>query len=171
MEINTILSDLRKEILKRTRFDKAETIIDNLTNDELTASIYDALDDLNSIEPATEWKLDEVYLDEDTRRKRLLLLGASKNAIHTLIFDWTANGSSSQIDDFQIENKLSDFNSLFQLLNDEFQQKVEKFKAATQKVFSIGQFNPMPSRRKPEGSATAMYKNRFGYWSSSYPRH
>ena len=75
------MEELRGQIHKRTRFREIESVIEPPENDEIDAAIFDAVDDINSLEPETTYTLDQILELTDTRWKRLVFLGACSNVI------------------------------------------------------------------------------------------
>lgn len=140
---NLALDSLIDSIKVRTRLDQMDNMITKLTRDEYVAAIYDAIDLINSMPPASNFTLRSIYEMTDTRLKMLVILGASVGVIKTLVFDWTAHGLDSDIGEFSIPNRLSDYKDLLSTLEDEFNSKLESWKS------SMGRFSRVRLYRDP----------------------
>ncbi len=141
MPTETQMEELRGQIHKRTRFPEIESVIEPPENDEIDAAIFDAVDDINSLEPETSHSLDSILEMSDTRWKRLVILGASANVIRMILFDWTANGIDIDLGDgVQLSTKVGEYESLLSNLREEFDDKLEKLKTAALKISKVRTF-------------------------------
>nr|DAX81727.1 MAG TPA: hypothetical protein [Bacteriophage sp.] len=153
------INDLIKEVKLRARFDNIDDIVDLPSDDEIKAAIYDTLDDINSLEPETYLKLDTVLTIDDTRWRRLLVLGTAANTVQTLVFDWTHNGFEADLNNgVNVTNRLSDYQTLLQSLKNEFDQRLEKLKNASLKFSSVRHFTTTGSSTN---GSTLSYSRRF----------
>lgn len=161
--VKDFINQLVEKIKIRTRFDTFNNLVGDIvskpTDKEVIAAIYDGLDDINSYEPETRYTILDLYHNTDTRWERLLYVAASKNFINTLLFDWTANGISPQIEDLSIESKLGDFKDLHSQLDEQFKELIEKLKTTALKVNRLSKFGTsvktMQSAIRPYGSNLA----------------
>lgn len=136
------MAAIRSEVEKRSRFSQILSLVEPPEDDELDAAIYDALDDINSLEPSTNYSLENIIGSTDTRWKRLLYLGAAHNAVGMLLKDWTANGIDVDLGDgVALASKLSDYQTLHSDLKDEFDDKLEKLKTAALKISRVSHFS------------------------------
>lgn len=158
MDINDYVS----EVERKARFHLIDDLVSKPSTDELKDAIYDAMDDINSTEPETAYKVQEVLDMTDTRLKRLLTIGASRNAIQTLIYDWTANGLDADLGNgISVANRLGDFQSLHQQLTDEFNDRLEKFKASALKTSSVTHFRTSKNLLAPFGNSFGKRATRY----------
>ncbi|HEC63792.1 MAG TPA: hypothetical protein ENI23_00695 [bacterium] len=138
-----LIACLVSEMDTKYRLICIETVLDRPPDeDEKSAALFDALQDINSAPPQTFFSMENIAgsvesnvwsIPSDTRWLRLLLLGAARSMAQTLIWDWTANGFIANIDDFEIESKLSDFQALESQLSERFNEILEKLKETSQK--------------------------------------
>lgn len=145
------ISAILAEVEKRTRFSEILSLVSPPDEDELTAAVFDSVDDINSFEPSTTYTLDWIMDNQDTRWKRLVYLGAAHNAVRMLLADWTANGIDVDLGDgVALASKLSDYQALESSLKEEFNEKIERLKTAALKFSSVRHF----STSKTMGSTT-----------------
>lgn len=154
---SSALDSVIESVKVRTRFGQMDNMITALTRDEYVASIYDAIDLINSAPPASSFTFRSIYEMVDTRLKLLVVLGASMLLVRTLIFDWTAHGLDSDIGEFSIPNRLGDYKDLFSMLEDEFNSKLEVWKK------SMGKYSRVRLYRDPNHIYSA---NRSSLYSS-----
>lgn len=134
----TSLNDAMQNILEgvehRWHFSLADNILDYIPDiDDISAAVYDAMDDINGFPPNTMMSLVDVYDNPDTRWKSLLYLGTAKNVIQLLVNLWTQNGFDQTIGELRLESKLNDYRSLYDMLVGEFEKKAERVKKTSQK--------------------------------------
>lgn len=135
MDFATALAEAIEAVKGRTRFPIMENILEAITDDEIGYAVLDALDEINSFEPETKFTLVDVWTQEDTRWKRLLLLGANKNSILTLLNDWTQRGFDVDIANGEIrqEDRRERINDLYSTLNDRFDDLLDRLKRTSQR--------------------------------------
>ena len=63
----------------------------------------------------------------------LMIIGAARNIIFTIMSHWTHESEDVTIGDLNAHNRLSDYQSLHDKLNTEFNERLEKLKTASQK--------------------------------------
>jgi len=161
--IEEYLKTIRSEVYKRSRFNELDTLIDIPNDDEIDAAIYDSLDDINSTEPASDFTIESIMSNSDTRWKRLLYLGASKGVVQTLLFDWTAHGIDVDLGDgVAVSSKLPDYQSLFQLLDEQFDKLLDKLKASSSKLSRVSHFNTK------KNNSTGAFASRASKYHASY---
>lgn len=149
------IEDLIQEVKLKARFDNIDDIVDLPSDDEIKAALFDTLDDINSLEPETNFLMRDILEMDDTRWKRVLTLGAAANTVQTLVFDWTHNGFEADLNNgVNVTNRLSDYQSLLQSLKDEFDQRLEKLKAASQRFSIVRHF-------ATTASSTISYSKRY----------
>ena len=155
MTLDEIYAAAITELGARFRFDDAQTLITNPTELEKKVAITDALAEINSFPPETAFTLDKIFGDNaDPRVQALIYLGTGKNIVQTLLVDWTQNGFSMAVDEFNVEDRLQRYDTLFNTLNTQFNDRLEKFKIASQKHVRhayqgnnnpLARFRPFPS--------------------------
>lgn len=150
------------EIQARFRFDDAQTLITVPTELEKKVAIMDALAELNSFPPETSYTLDVLGgPNADPHLQSLVYLGTAKNILQMLLVDWTQNGFSMNVDEFNVEDRLPRYDSLYNLINGQFNDRIEKFKIATQKHVRHayqGNNNPLVRYRAYPGDGSAPRK-------------
>lgn len=129
-----IYVDAIKELTARFRFPDADNLITAPSDLEQQVAIFDAVQEINTLPPETTHTLASIY-DEyaDPRLKMLLFLGAGKNIITTLVADWTANGYSLALEEFNVEDRLDRYKNLLDLLSQQFTERLTNYKTASQK--------------------------------------
>jgi len=131
---NKAMQDILEGVEKRWHFSLADNILDYIpNNDDISAAVYDAADDINGFPPNTLMSFVDIYDHPDTRWKSLLYLATAKNVIQMLVNMWTQNGFDQTIGELRLENKLNDYKSLYDTLVGEFEKKAERVKKTTQK--------------------------------------
>lgn len=144
-ELKKFLDTLVEEVKVRTRFELFNDLVGDIVKkpdyDEIVAAIYDGLGDINSREPATKYSIEFIMNNPDTRWKKALMLVSSRNVIQSLIFDWTANGMSAQIEDLSIENKLDDYHRLYEILTNQFDDLIDKLKHSALRYYRTAIFS------------------------------
>lgn len=123
------IDDIRDKVIKKSRFDKINYMIDAPSSDEIDAAIYFAVDEINSYPPLTNHKFED-YESLDPRYQFVLINCSAKNVIDTLIFDWVANGLDASIGDFTLESKLGDYNTLYDRLANDCKDTITRLKPA-----------------------------------------
>jgi len=124
-----------KDVILRTRLDRDENLLKSApTQDEIKAAILDSLDQINANPPETQYTFEWVCSNGvDTRWYMLMIIGAARNIIFTIMSHWTHEGEDVTIGDLNAHNRLSDYQSLHDKLNTEFNERLEKLKTASQK--------------------------------------
>lgn len=114
-------------------------ILDPVDDQVIKWAILDARDDINSYIPQTFYSLDFMWNGPDSRWKRLLLLGASKNVYYTLVSDWTQRGFEVDIAGGELRqaDRTDSIKSLWADLDNQFERYLERLKTTSQK-FSKG---------------------------------
>lgn len=135
---------LRVEVFNRTRFHMVENMLERPTDDEIDCALFDALDDINSAAPTTNFTIDKICEMTDKRWKRMLIFGGAKNTVGMLVADWTANGFDAQIEEFNVPSKLSDYSSLWTELTNQFNDMLDKLKKSTQKFAKMATYSTSP---------------------------
>lgn len=130
------------EVVRRYRFFQYENALENLTKDEVIDAIYDTLEEINQTTPPTDYSLLN-FVALGHRYRRLLILGAAKYSVLTLISIWTSNGIDVQVEDLSVSSKLSDFQQLFQTFDEQFKERLAYLKnydrlVVRQTTFSTG---------------------------------
>lgn len=129
-----LLTTIVQEVEKRYRLDQIDNLITKPTDDEKRAAALDALGEINSYPPQTFHSLEDVMTGSDTRWKVLLYLATARNIARLLTADWTHNGVSQQIGEFNIESKLSDVKDLYNSLSQELDDRLGKLKSTATKT-------------------------------------
>lgn len=135
MTLNEMLDEIVAEVTIRYRFDEIDNLIPKPRTDEKRAAVLDGLAQLNAAPPETSISLESLFTDgADPRWRALLYLATAKNILHTLIFDYTANGFTQSIGEFNVENRLGDYRSLYDTINSELESRLTAFKESVTKV-------------------------------------
>lgn len=130
-----MLDQVVSEVSTRYRFSEINALIPKPRSAEMRAAVFDALQEINAMPPVSHYTLDQLFADNgDPRVMVLLYLATAKNILHTLIFDYTANGFSQTIGEFSIEDKLEPYKALYDTINTEFTARLQPFKESSQKV-------------------------------------
>ena len=139
------LETLRGLIKTRTRLNKLDEEIPAPSATEMNEAIFAALDEINSHEPRTNFTLEYAFKSApDTRLQTILILGASKNLLETLLYDYTANGDDASIDVISVQSRLSDFNGLYSTIKSSFDERLEKYKRTATKRIKAGFYQTAP---------------------------
>ena len=144
------------ELRTRYRFWEYDMLVENIRDVEMEYALYDALELINQETPATSYTLLDL-IKLGTRYRYTLVVGGAMCCLRTLQSIWTANGMDASIETLSVDNKLSDFSSLYDSLREEFQERLEKLKAydrlcVTQSTFSTGLY-----RRGSSASSVRTY--------------
>lgn len=117
------------ELLRRFRFNMYDNMIDApLHRLEIEDALEDALEEINQyIQPKSNWDL-LYFVKKGRRYRRLLLMGAAKNVMLSMVSLGTSNGVEVAIEDFSVQDKTSDFMSLYNELKDVFQEQLTQMK-------------------------------------------
>lgn len=134
-----------KEIDRRYRFQQYETMVERLNADEKLDAIYDALEEINETTPQSSYTLQQMAT-LGHRYRRLLIIGAARNCVMTLISIFTSDGIDVSVEDLSMPNKLGDFTSLHSMLNEQFQEKMKELKAYDRLTIKTSTF-PTGARR------------------------
>lgn len=132
----------------RYRFTEASNQITNLTNLEKECAAFDALQDINSIKPQTDWTLEDL-LDPngDPRWYRYFILATGRNCVRVLLSDWVQNGFENVIDEFKLEDRVDRYERYADMLDKAFTDGITKLKETSQKFLkghgSEDQANPV----------------------------
>lgn len=109
------------------RFDQIDNLLPIPTDEEIKIALNIALDDINVMPPKTSFTLLGTVNSQDAWYTTLMY-GACKNVLWTLLCDWTANGIDAQLDSLSLASKRPDYESLFNLFNDQFNNRLENIK-------------------------------------------
>lgn len=115
------------ELNRRYRFLQYDNALNPLSYDEKLDGLYDALEEINQYSPQTDYTLLH-FATVGRRYRRLLLIGAAKYCILTLVSHWTSDGIDVAVEDLSVSNKLSDFQSLLQTLTEQFNEGLSNLK-------------------------------------------
>lgn len=115
------------EVRRRFRFNQYETMIENIQPSEVEDAIYDTLEEINQTPPLTNLELLH-FVKKGVRYRRVFILGVAKNILLTLTSIWSANGMEVTIEDLSADNKLSDIQSLYETLNEQFIEALTQLK-------------------------------------------
>jgi hypothetical protein len=145
-ELATLYQDAIDEIDRRYRFKALMNVITPPTVLEKEAAVVDAIAEFNSYPPETSLLPEHVLgVDADPRIKTIIYLGAARNIARTLLMDWVGNAYSVQIEEFSVESKKDDYDSLMTTLTQQFENQLQQFKTATGKfIRRVRQINPNP---------------------------
>ena len=124
-----------RDVILRTRLDRDENLLQSApTEDEIKAAVLDSLDQINANPPETRYTFEWVCSNGvDPRWYSLMIIGAARNIIFTIMSHWTHEGEDVTIGDLNAHNRLSDYQSLHDKLSSEFNERLEKLKTASQK--------------------------------------
>lgn len=124
-----------RDVILRTRLDRDENLLKSApTQDEIKAAVLDSLDQINANPPETQYTFEWVCSNGvDTRWYTLMIIGAARNVIFTIMSHWTHEGEDVTIGDLNAHNRLSDYQALHDKLSTEFDERLEKLKTASQK--------------------------------------
>jgi hypothetical protein len=127
------------ETKNRFRYPLMENVLEAITDEEIEYALLDSLDEINSMGPQTHFTFLDVWTGADTRWKRILLLGANKNSLLTLLNDWTQRGFDLNIANGEIvqDDRREKINELYGTLVERFDDLLTKLKETSQK-FSKG---------------------------------
>jgi len=146
-ELTELYAAAITEVDARFRLPGIDNLLTAPTTLEKQVAIFDALAEINSAPPETQYLLENVLaFDGDPRVKSLLYLGTGKNIIRTLLADWTANGFTLNLEEFNIEDRLSRYESLLSLIQTQFTDQLTNYKTATGKFVKrihVGDNNPL----------------------------
>lgn len=161
-EYTLYLNDLIAAVVRQGRFDRLDTMICPINRDEIIDAIYNALDDINTYPPQTFFSLQDVMSQKDTRWKRILILRATANCIDNLLYQWTADGIDVVLGEFQVQDKTSAYQTLFDTMQTKFDDLLTKLKTASQNFSTSRTYDPSLGFGR-WGSTRFMYKN----WNNS----
>lgn len=115
----------------------------------------DALAEFNTTPPLSRYTREQAFANPNILS--LLCVGAARNVVRTLVADYAANGWGQTVNEFQIENKFSDYQSLLSSLDSAWKERLEPFKTASEK-----HIRGMSSLNK--GSLLRQYPWRINRW-------
>lgn len=150
------------EIDRRYRFQQYDNMMERLNQEEKLDAIYDAIEEINETTPQSSYTLLQMAT-LGSRYRRLLIIGAARNCIMTLISIFTSDGIDVSVEDLSMPNKLGDFTSLHSMLNEQFQERLKELKAYDRLTIKTSQF-PTGSRRYGNRSGIS---SRVGYYSNN----
>lgn len=115
------------EVCRRYRFLQYENALENLDKEEIYDAITDALEEINEYPPRSQRTLLD-FVKLGIRYRRLLIMGAARNAVSTLVSIWTSNGIDVSVEDLSVSSKLGDFQSLLSTLTEQFEKALTEMK-------------------------------------------
>lgn len=150
-DIALLYADAIKEVDARYRFPQIDNLLSAPSDLEKKAAIYDALGAINAAAPITDFSV-EAVLDPNGNPtlKMLVYLGAARNILRLLLTDWTANGFNLNVEEFSVENRRGDYDSLYNQIDSQFQAMLQTFKESAGKYIKscyVGGANPLISFR------------------------
>lgn len=122
-----------------------DVMVPNPSPDEITASIYDILDDINSFAPETHFTLENIANMTDVRWKRLIVLGAAALCFDVMIAELTANGVDIQVGDFNLPSKLTDISAFRENWYAQFTTLLERLKISSQRFVRFKKYATRPA--------------------------
>jgi len=128
MTYDEIKEDVIKIINTMTRFPIMDNLIDNPTPEEIERAMLDGVEDINNFKPVTDYDVETLY-NKGSRWRRVFHLATEINIYRTLVKDWVANGLDASIEEFNLPNKLPDYQSLLADLEQKFENSVNALKA------------------------------------------
>lgn len=149
------------ELARRYRFFKYFNALENLNKEEIIDALYDALEEINEMTPQSDYTLLKL-VSRGRRYRRVLILGAAKYCVITLISHWTSDGIDVTVEDLSVSSKLSDFQSLLSTISDQFTERLKELKAYDRLTIKTSTFSTGARR-----FATASVTTRVGRLVSS----
>lgn len=151
-----------QEVNLRYRLDNIDNLLAGPTDNEQEVAVMDALAEVNSFPPETQYAIDWVFGENgDPRVRNLVYLATARNVIRMLVSHWTSEGFSLSLEEFNVEDRLPRYEALMNTLTQQFEDQVLQYKTATQKFSKLayaGNNNPLiPFRYR-------MYTGRAKRW-------
>lgn len=141
------------EVARRYRFFSYLNALENLRRDEVLDALYDALEEINETTPQSDYSLLKL-VTRGQRYRRVLILGAAKYCVITLISHWTSDGIDVTVEDLSVSSKLGDFQSLLSTITDQFTEKLKELKAYDRLAIRTSQFSTGARRFSTVSSVT-----------------
>lgn len=120
----------RARILLKTRLDKMDSMIDNPTEEELDASILDAIDKLNLVAPQTSITVVDAAKSapSNVQLNHLILIGSCYNIMWTLWDDWAHSGSELNLSILNEPDRMQRFEAAMDKFKEEFDTAALNYK-------------------------------------------
>jgi len=138
------------EAVKATiRSDKADNLVQNLTDSEFEIAMNMALSHINTAKPMTSYTVDQIMTDLKPTYYTLMVYATAYYAVNILVADWVHNGMEIELDSgITISNRLSDYEGLADRYKETFTNMLETVKS--QLYFSKTKIVKTP-KSKPSG--------------------
>lgn len=120
------MEELIKLITTKSRLDKSDNMVEQPTPEEFEVAIIEALADMNSFPPKSAVTAESALANPTI--KMILVTGASRYILDTVIAEWVSNGQGFAIADFEIIDRLDRYESYRDSLQDSFDKKLENAK-------------------------------------------
>lgn len=125
------LPALISEVKQRGRLDELDNLITPPTDAQIANAIKDSLHKINITPPESSIGWGQVIYG-DKRLLPIIYKQALKNIIEMLVIDWTGNGDTIRLEEFEIASKLSEYQSLMGQLDAEIERDLTPFKQSMQ---------------------------------------
>ena len=120
------MEELIQLITTKSRLDKSENMVSKPTYEEFEVAILEALADINSFPPKSAVTVESALANPTI--KMILVTGASRYILDTVISEWVSNGQDFSIAEFEIIDRLDRYESYRDSLQDSFEKKLENAK-------------------------------------------
>lgn len=123
------LDALIEEVKKRGRLDEVDNLLTTPTNEQIANAIKDSINKINTTPPESSFGWQEVIFG-DKRLLPIIYKQSIRNVIEMLVLDWTSNGDNVRLEEFELSNKLQDYQAMLGQLDAEIERDLGPFKAS-----------------------------------------
>lgn len=121
------------QVLNRYDFDKIVNLIGPPTREAVQAAIEDAVDEINSTGPETQFTLEWIITGPDTRWRRYLYMAAAKNIMTQMSVKFTTDSYSIDIGELQVQDRLPEIMTMANELQSRFNDEITELKLTSQR--------------------------------------
>lgn len=141
MSLPICWDDLIAEVRATYRLDDMDMLIPRPKDSELMFAAEDAVADINLVPPLTNYPIKRAV--DDANFRSLVRLGTFRRILRTIIADLTANSFSQQVNEFQLEDRLPEFQALFERVSQDFQDTIGPYKEAQAVYVRAAKYTPL----------------------------
>lgn len=127
------LDNLVKQVKIRGRMFGIDNLITPPKDDEIKLAIQDSLSVFNRVPPESSYGWDTAIYG-DQRFLPMIYKISVKLVLDMLVRDWTHNGYDINLEEFSVQNKLSEYQALVGQMEAELDKELGEFKVSLQKI-------------------------------------
>jgi hypothetical protein len=134
----------RKRIILKTRLNEMDSMIRNPTEEELDASILDAMDSFNVVKPFSNYTVTDIYnavASGDATLDHCILIGSCYHIMLTVWNDWGHSGDGINLSILSEPDRMNRIKELMDAFEEDFLKKSRDYKFSNAVRVSSSPYN------------------------------